>query len=73
MGQPASLISWPESIFWILNVYNNFKDMSGKKSALEAPKTGVSEDARGRRTWDRKEFSVMAENRLKKYEVQNNY
>jgi len=42
------------------------KDMSGKKSALEAPKTGVSEDDRGRRTWDRKEFSVMAENRLKK-------
>jgi len=40
--------------------------MSGKKSALEAPKTGVSEDDRGRRTWDRKEFSVMAENRLKK-------
>ena len=45
---------------------NYFKDMSGKKSALEAPKTGVSEDDRGRKTWDRKEFSVMAENRLKK-------
>ena len=39
--------------------------MAGKKSALEAP-TGVSEDDRGRRTWDRKEFSVMAETRLKK-------
>ena len=63
MGRRSTLLDQSES-FLTTKLY--FKDMSGKKSALEAPKTGVSEDDRGRRTWDRKEFSVMAENRLKK-------
>ena len=40
---------------------DSFKDMSGKKSALQPV-----EDEKGRRTWDRKEFSSLAETRLKK-------
>ena len=37
--------------------------MPGKASALNP----VSEDDRGRRIWDRGEFSKMAEDRLKKF------
>ena len=39
-----------------------FKTMPGKASALNP----VSEDERGRKVWDRGEFSRMAEDRLKK-------
>merc|ERR1712130_886847 len=38
------------------------KDMPGKASALNA----ISEDDRGRKVWDRGEYSKMAEDRLKK-------
>lgn len=40
--------------------------MPGKRSALLAPTNPVGEDDRGRKIWDRGEYSKMAEDRLKK-------